>query len=236
MKRTTICLTIAVSTLIVGVAATFWFTRHREPSSRLEEDSCCKLTLDARSDKSQPTFYFAAGTFQPDEVREKGLVKWYSRSLQEMDEPSFQSIVSANGETYRFLWLRSFHPAVSVRVWKCQRGYCLNAKQLDSVDKYIEGKIVSSAKLAVNSSHPVSADEWNGFLSLLERASFWSLPTVDGGPMANDGAAWLLEGTNGAKYHVVDRQSPQTGDYHEACIYLLKISGLKVDEAKGELY
>jgi hypothetical protein len=239
MKR--IYLTIAVFTFVAGVAAALWFIHHNEPANiesaiRLEENSCCHLSLDARAYESHPRSYFPAGTFLPDEVREKGLANWYSRSLQEMDEPSFQSILNDNVDTYRFLWLRSFHPAVSVRIWKCQQGYCVNAKQLDSVDKYIDGKLVPSAKLAVNSSHPLSADEWSRFLSLLERASFWSLPTVDGGPMAEDGAAWLLEGTNGAKYHVVDRQSPQTGDYREACVYLLKISGLKVDEAKGELY
>ncbi len=234
MKRITLAL--AVCTFVIGVVAAFWLTHHDEPASKLEEDSCCNLSPDARADKSQPPSYFPAGTFLPDEVREKSLVNWYSRSLQEMDEPSFQYFVNANVETYRFLWLRSFHPAISVRIWKCQRGYCVNMKQLDSVDKYIDGKFVASAKLALNSSRPLSADEWSSFLSLLNRAGFWFLPTVDGGPLANDGAAWLLEGTDGAKYHIVDRQSPQNGDYREACIYLLKISGLKVDEAKGELY
>jgi hypothetical protein len=153
-----------------------------------------------------------------------------------MAEPSFQSLVAANVESYRFLWLRSFHPGISVRIWKCSLGYCLTAKQLDSVDRYVDGKFVPSAKLAVNNSRPLSADDWDRFLSLLDRSYFWSLPTVDGGPMANDGAEWLLEGAIGSKYHLVDRQSPQTGDYRDACLYLLKLSELKVDASKGELY
>jgi len=34
----------------------------------------------------------------------------------------------------------------------------------------------------------------------------------------------------------VDRQSPEQGDFREACVYLLRISGVKIDESKGELY
>jgi hypothetical protein len=200
-----------------------------------ESISCCASSFTVPSN-NQSTSYFPVGTFQPDEVREKGLVNWYSRSLQEMAEPSFQTIVAANVESYRFLWLRSFHPGIAVRIWKCSRGFCLTAKQLDSVDKYVDGKFVPSARLSLNNSRSLSGDEWDRFLSLLDRAYFWTMPTVDGGPTANDGASWLLEGTRGSKYHVVDRQSPQTGDYRDACLYLLKLSELKVDASKGELY
>jgi hypothetical protein len=239
MKRISLQFIIAILTFIVGVVAVaFWFAFRTAPLGKQEDVSCCSLNFAASIPKSQPAenSYFAAGTFQPDEAREKGLAKWYSRSLQEMDEPSFQSLVPANIEIYRFLWLRSFHPPISIRVWKCERDYCVSVKQLDSIDRYIDGKFISSARLAVNRTRPLNSDEWSGFLSLVEKARFWSLPTVDGEPLANDGAAWVLEGAKEKKYHVVDRQSPQNGEYREACVYLLKLSGLKVDEAKGELY
>ena len=221
---------IAVSLAIVAVAAC---SSHRAPAPELAD--CCATTFTVPSN-NQPASYFPAGTFLPDEVRERGLVNWYSRSLQEMAEPSFQTIVPANVESYRFLWLRSFRPGISVRIWKCPRGYCLTAKQLDSVDHYADGKFVPTAKLTVNNSRSLTVDDWDRFLSLLDRTYFWSMPTVDGGPVANDGASWLLEGARGSKYHIVDRQSPQTGDYRDACLYLLKLSELKVDASKGELY
>jgi hypothetical protein len=153
-----------------------------------------------------------------------------------MAEPSFQSIVNANVESYRFLWLRSFLPGVAIRVWICSQEYCITAKQLDRLDKYVDGKLIPSAKLAINNSRSLSVDEWNGFLSVLERSRFWSLPTVDGKMMANDGAEWVLEGAKDSQYHVVARQSPTDGDYYDACVFLLKLSGLKVDASKGELY
>ena len=222
---------IALSLVIIASVAAC--SSHKAPGPELI--SCCASNFTVPPN-NQPASYFPAGTFQPDEVREKGLAPWYSRSLQEMAEPSFQSIVAAKVESYRFLWLRSFHPGISVRIWKCSLGYCLTAKQLDSVYRSVDGKLVPSAKLAVNNSRSLSADDWGGFLSLLDRAQFWALPTVDGRPLANDGAEWLLEGANGSKYHLVDRQSPQTGDYRDACLYLLKLSELKVDASKGELY
>lgn len=54
--------------------------------------------------------------------------------------------------------------------------------------------------------------------------------------MGNDGAEWILEGVNGGRYHVVDRWTPGAGAYREACLYLLKISDLGIDEASQDLY
>jgi len=225
MKRSVslICLLVAI------VACSSHKAPVREPAP------CCTSTFTVPPN-NQPSSYFPTGTFLPDEIRENDLVGWYSRSLYEMAEPSFQSIIAMNVESYRFLWLRSFHPGVSVRVWKCSVGYCLTAKQLDSVDRYTDGKFVPTAKLAVNNSRPLATNEWDQLLDLLDRAQFWALSAVDKGPLANDGAAWVFEGANGSKYHLVDRQSPQTGAYRDACLYLLKLSELKVDASKGELY
>lgn len=231
MHRITPRLTLLILfSVLVGCASP-------QPTNRAAstDSDCCSTTFDIPAN-NQPTPYFATGVFQPDEVRDKGLVAWYSRSLREMAEPSFKSIVNANVESYRFLWLRSFHPGVAVRVWKCSRGYCMTVKQLDSVDKYVNRKFVPSAKLAINNSRSLSVDEWSGFLAVLDRSHFWSTPSVDGKPMAEDGAEWLLEGAKESQYHVIARQSPSDGDYYEACVFLLKLSALKVDVSKGELY
>jgi hypothetical protein len=204
-------------------------------STARTSNDCCATTFDIPAN-NRPTSYFPTGVFLPDESREKALVEWYSRSLQEMAEPSFKSIVSANVESYRFLWLRSFNPGVVVRVWKCSREYCMTAKQLDSIDKFVGRKFVPTAKLAINNSRSLSVDEWNSFLAVLDRSQFWSTPTVDGKEMADDGAEWVLEGAKGSQYHVVARQSPTNGDYYHACLFLLKLSALKIDVSNGELY
>jgi len=58
--------------------------------------------------------YFPVGTFGPLNsdlfVRE-----WYSKHLVAMEEPSLSCGVLEDTETYRFLWLRTFHNPVAVR-------------------------------------------------------------------------------------------------------------------------
>jgi len=231
MRQPTVPLTLVILVLVLAACAS---PQRIDPVSNTEAD--CSVPNFATPANSQPTSYFPAGLFQPDNVRDGGLVEWYSRSLHEMAEPSFQSIKTTDVESYRFLWLRSFHPGVAVRVWKGEKRYCLSVKQLDGVDKYFDRKFVPSAKLAINRSRSLTVAEWNGFIARLERAHFWSLPAVDNGPMAEDGAEWLLEGAKESQYHVIARQSPASGDYYQACLLLLQLSELKVDASKGELY
>lgn len=49
-------------------------------------------------------------------------------------------------------------------------------------------------------------------------------------------AWWLVEGVQEGYYHVAHRQSPDSGAYREVCLYMLKLSGLPLDESKGEIY
>jgi hypothetical protein len=54
----------------------------------------------------------------------------------------------------------------------------------------------------------------------------------------SDGAQWILEGTKGNDYHVVNRQSPDdnfhrnAGKYRELCLHILKLSGLDLKKEK----
>jgi hypothetical protein len=226
MRQLTPSLTLAIIVVVLAACAS------RQQRNSNIETNCCVTNFAVPAD-GRRTSYFPAGLFQPDVVREKGFAESYSRSLKEMAEPSFQSMVKTGAESYRFLWLRSFHPGVAIRVWKCDRGYCLATKQLDSIDKVVGKEIHATAKLAIDRSRALTADEWNSFIDALNLANFWSLATVDGAPLANDGAEWVLEGAKESQYHVIARQSPDDGYYYEACLYLIKLSELKVD---GELY
>jgi hypothetical protein len=84
-------------------------------------------------------------------------------------------------------------------------------------------------------ARPLSDEEWTSFKTLLNQISFWNLPTderskpnADGSiDLHLDGAEWLIEGFRDGAYHVTDRWSPK-GQYRETCLYLLKLSGLRV--------
>lgn len=46
----------------------------------------------------------------------------------------------------------------------------------------------------------------------------------------DDGAQWIVEGVRSKRYHVIDRWSPKD-NYRLACLYLLKLSRIRVNDA-----
>ena len=81
----------------------------------------------------------------------------------------------------------------------------------------------------------LSQEQWQKFLSLLEKSEYWNLPTKEK-YMPQDGAKWIVEGFKRNRYHVVERTSPSDEDFRKACLYLLKLSNVDVDNLGDELY
>jgi hypothetical protein len=154
---------------------------------------------------------------------------WYGKHLKAMGERSLLDDSGNDTEIYRFLWLRTFHHPVFVRVERNKNKAGLFTKELDGAGGYAPGKVLREYE------HRLTKQEFCEFLNLLEKADYWSLPSTedDGGV---DGAQWILEGVKNDRYHVVDRFSPEKGEYQEACIYLLKLSNIDVDKLKDDLY
>lgn len=216
MKQISVRLAAIVLTFSIGLAAAaFWFTT---PSKRFTDD-----------------IYFPAGTFNPYEGEMNWIAKFYSGSLAAMREPSLSRIRDESLETYRFLWLRSFHPPVCVRLIRVNNLRFMSVKQLSDGGRGVDGEAIFPKTLTVDEIRPVSGAQWEHFQALLTESDFWSMPT-EVSPKGLDGAGWLLEGVKSGRYHVVDRQSPERGPYREACLYLLRVSGVEIDESKGELY
>ena len=131
-------------------------------------------------------------------------------------------------EAYRFTWLRSFHHPVAVRIWKCGSVRFIAVKELNGAGGYEPEKIIFERK------RELTPDEWREFMRRLDDSCYWQLSTRDDDVVGTDGAQWIFEGFNAGRYHVVDRWSPQSGSYRELCLYVLKLSGLKVNGS--ELY
>lgn len=148
--------------------------------------------------------------------------EWYSKHLKAMNEPPFFSL-EGQGESYRFLWLRTFHHPITIRVWQTGQERTLVFKELNGAGGYEPGKLI------VDQSRQLTADEWEKFLTLLNRASFWQLP-ADSNDSGNDGAQWILEGRKDGKNHLVDHWTPESGNYREACLYLLNLSGREIKD------
>jgi hypothetical protein len=148
--------------------------------------------------------------------------EWYSKHLKAMDESSLNSMAESD-EAYRFLWLRTFHHPIAIRVWRKGEERNMVFKELDGAGGYEPGKLIA------NQTRRLTADEWDKLINLLQQASYWQLQT-ESKDIGLDGARWVLEGKKDKQYHIVDRWSPRSGSYLETCSYLLKLSGRKQKE------
>jgi hypothetical protein len=148
---------------------------------------------------------------------------WYSKHLEALNEPVLSSIAE-HDETYRFLWLRSFHHPITIRIWRTGDEKNMVFKELDGHGGDWPGKMIA------HQARRITTDEWNKFINLIQEASYWQLPAV-GEDSGLDGANWILEGKKDGQYHLVDLWSlGSSGNYREACLYLLKLSGQKPQE------
>lgn len=180
--------------------------------------------------KKNESGYFPKGEFGgKSENLDPFLDQWYGKHLKAMGERSLLDITDPKAEAYRFLWLRSFHHPIYVRVENTQKGIFLSTKELGGAGGYEPGKIIRGQDLQLNQG------QWCEFVRLLENTKYWNMPT-DEREMGNDGAEWILEGVKNARYHVVDRWSPRDGEYREACVFLLRASGIDVEKLGDDLY
>jgi hypothetical protein len=228
MKRVTLWLAVTLATFTLGVTITALHTlrthsnkpipstiEHDRPASRAVPS--CFPGLSRSVENLNPTSYFPSGAFYPKAQHEKFIVDWYTKHLQAMAESSLLYEADSRPETYRFLWLRSFHHPVAVRVWASNDGHFINVKQTNGAGGYEPGTLIT------DQTRRLTDTEWDHFITLLERSCYWQL-SAENDEMGNDGARWILEGVRERRYHVVDRWSPQSGAFREACLYLLNLS------------
>jgi hypothetical protein len=135
-----------------------------------------------------------------------------------MREPSLWGLSKdASKQSYRFLWLRTFHHPVSARLEVAKDGAAqLFVKVLNGQGGYEPGHTV------LNRNIKVPKEAVDHFLELLQEADFWNTPTEqpESNEIGADGAQWIIEGVTGGHYHVVDRWSPDDGPFRKAALFL----------------
>ena len=179
--------------------------------------------------------YFPKDILGNDMSPKHSVAGWYGKHLKAMGEDSLLYISSRNVESYRFLWLRTFHHPIFVRVERIQHEpnaneFVLFSKELDGAGGYKPGKLFNET------GRVLTEKQWCEFMNLLEKANYWKLPTAEKSLGGHDGAEWIMEGVKDNRYHIVERWSPDKGEYREGCIYLLKLSGVDTDRLKDDLY
>jgi len=141
--------------------------------------------------------------------------EWYSRHLVAMRQASLSCGEASASETYRFLWLRSFHRSISVRVVLKRDGARIEFIELTGSGGYEPGHIRR------HTERRLSQNEVDRFAKALNDADFWQLPTSIS-DRGLDGAEWIIEGQRRGTYHVVERLSPEGGSYRALGLFFLK--------------
>ena len=145
-----------------------------------------------------------------------------------MKEPSLQELSkNSKVECYRFVWVRTFHHPVLVRLDVNADGSAMvTAKMTSGKGGYGVGHLTK------NTTRKIRKCEIEWFLNEISEDGFWELP--DELPSAEnvvqlDGAGWTLEGTKSGAYHRVYRWSPESGPVRALGISML------IDVAKLKL-
>jgi hypothetical protein len=165
---------------------------------------------------------------------------WYSGQLRALKEASLlpqsvdpllpQSVDHQTSHSYRFLWLRTFNHPIAVRIDIQPDGTgTLSTKVTSGAGGYAPGNLIE------DTSRPLSGSEVKSFLALVDRTSFWTAPNPINDQAGNDGSQWIIEGVEGAKYHVIDRWTPKSGAAYELGKFLA-FDLAKMDIPKREIY
>lgn len=153
--------------------------------------------------------YFPAGVLGDTPNEHRFRADWYSNQLTAMGEPSLLDVSRQDStvEIYRFLWLRSFHHPIAVRLAVRKDGTALLiSKETDGKGGYKPGRLIR------NTTALLPREQRERFRSQVKRFAIWTLPTRQPGEIGLDGAQWIVEMTQGGRYHIIDRWSPRPDD------------------------
>jgi len=163
------------------------------------------------------TRYFPERTFDNDARTDQSVAEWYSTMLKALHEPSLlESSKDPSLTEFRFLWLRTFHHPVAIRVVVKPDGTgTLITKITSGAGGYEPGK------LTTNRTRKLSRDETQLILQRFQNSNFWALPTHERKVIGVDGAEWVFEAALKGKYHLVSDWSPKKGTVYDLGTFFL---------------
>ena len=143
-----------------------------------------------------------SGLFDPAYARSDSFkVRWYTLTLAALGEERLTVPSTWPREVYRFLWIRSFHPPVMVRIAHGPNNTIIVTSEL-------VGESDDKARIRRDSTALPEAT-WRDLRTLLQRERFWQQPFSDTSRFGLDGARWVIEGLRNDRYTIVDRWTPQ---------------------------
>lgn len=194
---------------------------HRSPSMpAVDQPSSPSLTYFAPSLRAPSITCNYTGTPKKVAAVDDFSNRWYSRLFELAKEPSLYLISKesrpADSNTLRFTWLRSFDPAIIIRVDSAgSASPRLIAKQMSD----------DTGKLDRRMTRNLSTDEVIQLKLLVQQSRILDLPATEECILQMDGSRWVFEAADKSGYHFIERLSPRSGPAREVGEYLLTLTG-----------
>jgi hypothetical protein len=154
--------------------------------------------------------YFPKGAFYDSPRADQFKSEWYSKQLTALEEPSLMALAATHkGESYRFLWLRTFDHPIAVRIQVSADGTSQLTKKMTS-----GAGGFGAGHLVLSKTSTLTKEQTDAFLAMVNDSNLWKLPTTQK-DQGVDGAQWIIELAKDGVYHVVDRWSPRDGPVRE---------------------
>jgi hypothetical protein len=145
----------------------------------------------------------------------------FSPALEAFEEPPFCSdnILSQKYESYRFLYLRSFHKPVLINLKYGPNVASITYKELDNNGDVEFGSLSIVKEITVRKRmteqglpKEINVQSFLEHISGEARMYVWKQPFKIKQGLGVDGATWTIEGVKEGKCHVVTRWSPDRAD------------------------
>lgn len=178
--------------------------------------------------------YFPMGTLGTTAQQHQFSADWYSKHLRILQEDSLWRLSQEQptSETYRFLWLRTFHHPLCIRVSLHQDGTgVLVAKETNGQGGYEPGQVIR------NTTRALSKEQGRRFLDRVHRVAFKRQSADNNESTIHlDGAQWIVEESKRGHYRVVDVWSPPPSHPVRLLAMTLMIEMAQWDVPSREVY
>lgn len=207
MKQRVLILSVSLLTLVGGTLFTVWM------KYRPFEMTC------ATAPQSVEMLPDCVALYDP--YRYVGTKDKWTDRLGKFREMPMQDLPGCAEESYRVVWIPSFHNPISVRIWRSGERFYATSKRMSGRGGF------DWEKLAVEDTRQLMDDEWLEATRLIRASGIWGRPMADA-PPPNDGALWVIESRAHGRSRTYFRRAPDP-TFREACVYLVKLTGWKTE-------
>ncbi len=153
------------------------------------------------------------------------LNQWFSHFMTEFEVRNYSEKFEGY-ESYRVLWLRTFHNPIVIEIQDKKDAVVLSYKISDGAGGYEFGELKQDTAFLIN------RQDWNQLTQLIQESNFWNLPTDKDEIPGCDGSELIMEGQHENGYHMIYRWGGQ--EIGKCGRFMIELSKIKIP--KDEFY